>query len=92
MDCGIRPSNLLLARNKSSSLDNDEEKDVLVNSIGPVNWFPSKETVCKEGLENKDLGKGPKNELLLTSKCSKLWNPLMSDGSVDVKLLERRLI
>lgn len=38
-----------------------------------------------------DLGKNPKNEFSLASKYSKLWNPLMFDESVDVKLLERML-
>ena len=41
---------------------------------------------------NKDLGKGPENEFSLISNHSKRYSPLMSDGSVDVKLLEWRKI
>ena len=56
-----------------------------------MNWFPPKSTYSNKGSENKDLGKKPKNEFSLTSKYSKLWNQLMFDESVDVKLLERIL-
>lgn len=60
---------------------------MFLNSIGPLNWFPSRLTELSEGIVNKDVGKGPENEFPLTSRYSKLWNPLMSEGNVDLNRL-----
>ena len=63
MDSGTKPMNMLLARDRISSVGDD---DVFTNSIGPMNWLSSKLTTCNEGIVNKHLGKNPRMSLLLS--------------------------
>lgn len=78
---------LTLSNNFPSSATGLEDEDILLNSIGPLNWFSLKLTHVNEGTMNKDVGKGPKNEFPPTSICSNLWNRLMLDGNMDLNLL-----